>query len=218
MQKIMSCTEIQVMQKMSCTKIDGYIAFIKMFWLTGSFVQFSSIVSIHFCNNWDRVIVFVIIGIESFLLWVYSISISICCNEWNKCDPVIWYGFNRTWHIVNLVMTCIPSQSVSFCRKKGLKWGDFSKKKNVKRLAPYSCLDGHVKECYEMYMAWEPDRRFNFFKPPAHISAVNCITEISLIVTLNNQYLLTHSRFGQLFPCIWSNISLFMHVQFLALL
>ena len=41
-----------------------------------------------------------------------------------------------------------------------------------------------------MSMAWEPDRRSNyfFFSPPAHLCAVTCMTEISLIVTLNNQF------------------------------
>ena len=29
-------------------------------------------------------------------------------------------------------------------------------------------------------MAWEPDRRYNFFfSPPAHLCAVTCMTEIS---------------------------------------
>ena len=37
-------------------------------------------------------------------------------------------------------------------------------------------------------MAWEPDRGYNFFfSPPAHLCAVTYMTEISLIVTLNNQ-------------------------------
>ena len=40
-------------------------------------------------------------------------------------------------------------------------------------------------------MAWEPDRRSNFFfSPPAHLCAVTYMTEISLIVTLNNQFTL----------------------------
>ena len=56
----------------------------------------------------------------------------------------------------------------------------------IKRVVPCRCLDGHVKEPYEMSMAWEPDRRSNvFFSPPAHLCAVTCMTEISLIVTLN---------------------------------
>ena len=40
-----------------------------------------------------------------------------------------------------------------------------------------------------MSMAWEPDHRSNFFfNPPAHLCAVTYMTEISLIVTLNNQF------------------------------
>ena len=36
---------------------------------------------------------------------------------------------------------------------------------------------------------WEPDRRSNFFfSPPAHLCAVTCMTEIPLIVTLNNKF------------------------------
>ena len=38
-------------------------------------------------------------------------------------------------------------------------------------------------------MAWEPDRRSNFFfNPPARLFAVTYMTEISLIVTLSNQF------------------------------
>ena len=38
-------------------------------------------------------------------------------------------------------------------------------------------------------MAWEPDRMSNFFfSPPAHLCTVTYMTEISLIVTLNNQF------------------------------
>ena len=56
----------------------------------------------------------------------------------------------------------------------------------IKRVVPCRCLDGHVKEPYEMTMAWEPDRSSNFFSPPAHLCVVTYMTEISLIVTLNN--------------------------------
>ena len=35
---------------------------------------------------------------------------------------------------------------------------------------------------------WEPDRRSNFFSPPAHLSAITYMTEISLIVMLNNKH------------------------------
>ena len=41
-----------------------------------------------------------------------------------------------------------------------------------------------LKEPYEMFMAWEPDRdrRSNFFSPPAHLCAVIYMykTEVSL--------------------------------------
>ena len=38
---------------------------------------------------------------------------------------------------------------------------------------------------------WEPDRRSSFFfSPPAHLCAVTYMTEISLIVTLDNQFTL----------------------------
>ena len=53
-----------------------------------------------------------------------------------------------------------------------------------------------------MSMAWEPDRRSNsFFSPPAHLCAVTYMTEISLIVTLNN-HSLTHSLY---MPCYGNN-------------
>ena len=42
-------------------------------------------------------------------------------------------------------------------------------------------------------MAWEPDRSSNFFfSPPAHLCAVTYMTEILLIVTLNNQFTLPY--------------------------
>ena len=78
-------------------------------------------------------------------------------------------------------------------RKRRLN-GAVSRNNRIKRLAPCRCLDGHVKEPNEMSMAWEPDRRSNFFfNPPAHLCAVTYITEISFHVTLINQsHSLTH--------------------------
>ena len=73
-------------------------------------------------------------------------------------------------------------------RKRRLN-GAVCRNHRIKRVVPCRCLDGHVKEPYEMSMAWEPDRRSNFFfSPPAHLCAVTYMTEISLIVTLNNQF------------------------------
>ena len=48
---------------------------------------------------------------------------------------------------------------------------------------------GTLKNPTKCIWRWEPDRRSNFFfGPPAHLCAVTCMTEISLIVTLNNQF------------------------------
>ena len=42
---------------------------------------------------------------------------------------------------------------------------------------------------------WEPDRRSNFFfSPPAHLCVVTYMTEISLIVTLNNIFTSPHLK------------------------
>ena len=79
-------------------------------------------------------------------------------------------------------------------RKRRLN-GAVCRNHRIKRLVPCRCYDWHVKEPYEMSMAWEPDRRSNsFFSPPAHLCAVTYMTEISLIVTLNNQFTHTHSH------------------------
>ena len=76
--------------------------------------------------------------------------------------------------------------------KKAAEMGRFLGRA-VKRLC--WCLNGRVKEPYEMSMAWEPDHRSDFFlSPPAHLCTVTYITEISLIVTLNN-HSLTHRMF-----------------------
>ena len=57
----------------------------------------------------------------------------------------------------------------------------------IKRVVPCRCLNGHVKEPCECLLCLEPDRRSNF-SPPTHLCAFTYMTEISLIVTLNNQF------------------------------
>ena len=48
---------------------------------------------------------------------------------------------------------------------------------------------GTLKNPTKCLWRWEPDRRSNFFfGPPAHLCAVTYMTEISLIVTINNQF------------------------------
>ena len=52
---------------------------------------------------------------------------------------------------------------------------------------------GTLKNPTKCVWRWEPDRRSNFFfSPPAHLCAVTYMTEISLIVTLNNQFTSPH--------------------------
>ena len=54
-------------------------------------------------------------------------------------------------------------------RKRRLKRPGWFLGITVKRLAKYRCLDGHVKEPYEMSTwRWEPDRRFNLFSNQSH--------------------------------------------------
>ena len=66
----------------------------------------------------------------------------------------------------------------------------------VKRVALCRCLGGHIKEPYEISMAWEPNRRSNFFSPPAHLYAVTYMymTEILLNVRLSNRFQSHHGH------------------------
>ena len=57
---------------------------------------------------------------------------------------------------------------ISMCVVKG-DWNGAVFGITVKRLALCRCLDGHVKEPYEMSLAWEPDRKSIFFSPPEHL-------------------------------------------------
>ena len=60
---------------------------------------------------------------------------------------------------------------------------------------------------------WEPDRRSNFFfNPPAHLCAVTYMTEISLVVTLNNQFTapqtnLQYSKHIYLYNIVWIHLA-----------
>ena len=64
--------------------------------------------------------------------------------------------------------------------------------KNMNLWSRVGARTGTLKNPTKCLWRWEPDRRSNFFfSPPAHLCAVTYMTEISLIVTLNNQF--THS-------------------------
>ena len=57
-----------------------------------------------------------------------------------------------------------------------------------------SAWTGTLKNHTKCLWRLEPDRGCNyfFFSPPAHLCAVTCMTEILLIVTLNNQFTSPH--------------------------
>ena len=58
-------------------------------------------------------------------------------------------------------------------------------------MEPCRCRTGTLKNPTKCLWRWEPDRRsYFFFSPPAHLCAVTHMTEISLIVTLKNQFTL----------------------------
>ena len=76
---------------------------------------------------------------------------------------------------------CPPYPQLAACRKERLNWA-VSRNNHIKRLDPCRCLDGHVKEPYEMSMALGalPQAQILFYVP-SHI------TEISLNLTLSKQ-------------------------------
>ena len=88
------------------------------------------------------------------------------------------------------------------CRKRRLN-GTVSRNNRIKRVASCWCLDGHVKEPYEMSMALGARPCNFFFGPPAHLCAVTYMTEMSLIVTLNSKFTTTISIEYSLFSPGW---------------
>ena len=75
------------------------------------------------------------------------------------------------------------------CRKGRLN-GAISRNNCIKKGWPrVDAWTGTYKNPTKCLWRWKPDRRSNFFfSPPAHICAVTYVTEISLIVMLNNQF------------------------------
>ena len=112
------------------------------------------------------------------------------------------FYISTTWWVSLLVGQWVPDRtcrqvvmsSVSpACRKRRLNEA-VSRNNRIKGVVPYRCLYGHVKEPYEMSMAWEPDRMSNYVFPPMHLCAVTYTTEILLIETFYNQFFLHLSR------------------------
>ena len=79
--------------------------------------------------------------------------------------------------------------SVSSCVSlKATKMGRFLQI-TVKRGSRVGAWTSTLKNHTKCLWRWEPNCRFNFFfNPPAHLCAVTYMTEIALIVTLNNQF------------------------------
>ena len=121
---------------------------------------------------------------------------------WQKSYRLEWYLI--ICHYLNLYVHCI-----SFITKLFLLWKLTGAKSNFETM----CLQ-------------ERNRRSNyfFFSPPAHLCAVTCMTEISLIVTLNNQFTSLHrlwpsfvcrqdhgrwwiEKFLHIHNCSWNDIS-----------
>ena len=73
-------------------------------------------------------------------------------------------------------------------KRRLLKWGGVSESPYKKGWSRVVAETGTLKNPTKCLWRWEPDRRSNFFNPPAHLCAVTYMTEISLIVTLNNQF------------------------------
>ena len=75
------------------------------------------------------------------------------------------------------------------CRKRRLI-GAVRRNHHIKRLVRVGVWMGTLKNPTKCLWRWEPDRRSHyFFSPPAHLCAVTCMTEISLIVTSTVAYL-----------------------------
>ena len=59
-----------------------------------------------------------------------------------------------------------------------------------------------LKNAMKCIWRWEPDRMSNyFFRQPAYLCAVSYMTEISLILTLNNQFTSLSRKFALKHVC-----------------
>ena len=54
------------------------------------------------------------------------------------------------------------------CRKRRLN-GAVCRNHRIKRVVPCRCRTGTLKNPAKCLSRWEPDRRYNFFNPPAHL-------------------------------------------------
>ena len=85
-------------------------------------------------------------------------------------------------------------------RKRRLN-GAVSRNNRIKGWSRVGARMGMLKNPTKCLWRWEPDRRSNFFSPPAHLCAVTYMTEISLIVTFNNQLTYPNLKCIYTFAC-----------------
>ena len=95
-------------------------------------------------------------------------------------------------------------------RKRRLN-GAACRNHRIKGWSRVGARTGTLKNPTKCLRRWEPDRRSNFFSPPAHLCAVTYMTEISLIVTLNNKFTSPHvCRFRGVCHTTASDLFLFL--------
>ena len=91
------------------------------------------------------------------------------------------------WGPGGLSRECAPPYPQRDCKRR--LNGAVCRNHRIKGWSRVGARTGTLKNPTKCLWRWEPDRRSNFFfSPPAHLCAVTYMTEISLIVTLNNQF------------------------------
>ena len=96
----------------------------------------------------------------------------------------------RAWGVKSRMCPPYPQRD----RKRRLN-GAVCRNHRIKRVVRVGARTGTLKNPTKCLWRWEPDRWSNFFfSPPAHLCAVTYMTEISLIVTLNNHFNSTQTQ------------------------
>ena len=109
-----------------------------------------------------------------------------------------WWEMEPHWFWVTWLKVKVNFDLLSVRPFEATKWGGVSESPYKKGGPRVGARTGTLKNPTKCLWRWEPDCRSNFFfSPPAHLCAVTCMTEISLIVTLNNQFTSPRTQ------CVW---------------
>ena len=129
--------------------------------------------------NWSNIYLFCLVYLFIFFICIFSflfISLFLFIHE-----------VSPPWGPGGLSRECAPPYPKRD-RKRRLN-GAVCRNHRIKGWSRVGARIGTLKNPTKCLWRWEPDRRSNFlFSPPAHLCAVTYMTEISLIVTLNNQF------------------------------